>query len=91
MRVIDRLGLAQKIVVVIALGMAFAAVGSYLTRLGGPGAGWYAYAPLSHTVFPPRAGLPGWARLIVWLALTGVWALASVRVLRPDGGVEPRG
>ena len=34
MRLTDRLGKAQRIVVVIALGMAFGAVGSYLVNLG---------------------------------------------------------
>jgi hypothetical protein len=31
-------------------------------------------------------GLPAWLRLIIWLALTGIWALASIRVLRPAPG-----
>jgi hypothetical protein len=50
MRLIDGLSKAQRVVVVIALGLA------------------------------------AWLRLIVWLGLIGVWALASVRVLRPSAG-----
>jgi heme/copper-type cytochrome/quinol oxidase subunit 1 len=87
MRLTDRLSQPQRIVVVIALGMAFGAAGIYLVSLGNTaGGGWYAYAPLSHTqaVYPPRTGLAGWLRLIIWLALIGLWALVSVRVFRPS-------
>jgi hypothetical protein len=36
-------------------------------------------------------GLPGWLRLIVWLVLTGLWALASIRVLRPPADQDMPG
>ena len=86
----DRLGKAQRIVVVIAFGMALGAVGSYLVTLGSRvRAGWYGYAPLTQAVYPPRTGLAGWLRLIIWLALAGLWALVSIRVLRPSPE-EPR-
>jgi hypothetical protein len=92
MRFTDRLGQAQKIVIVIALGTAFGAVGSYLVNLGNAArAGWYAYSPLTQQVYPPRTGLAGWLRLIIWLALIGLWTLASVRVLRPTPEDPPRG
>ncbi len=82
MRLTDRLSQPQKIVIVIALGTALGAAGIYLTSLGNAtGFGWYAYAPLSQSVYP-RTGLPGWLRLIIWLALIGLWALVSIRVLR---------
>ena len=82
MRLTDRLSQPQKIVVVIALGMAFGAAGIYLVNLGNTaGFGWYGYAPLSQVVFPPRTGLHGWLRLIIWLALITLWTLASVQVL----------
>lgn len=59
--------------VVIALGMAFGAARTYLVNLGNTaGDGWYAYAPLSQAVYPPRTGLAGWLRLIIWLALIGL-------------------
>ena len=81
----DRLGKAQRIVVVIALGLALGAAGSYLVNLGNTArAGWYAYAPLSQAVYPPRTGLAGWLRLIVWLVLIVLWAVVSVRLLRPS-------
>jgi hypothetical protein len=83
MRLTDRLGNAQRIVIVIALGMAFGAAGSYLVSLGNTiKGGWYAYAPLTQAVYPPRTGQPGWLRLIIWLVLIGLWAVLSVRLLR---------
>ena len=82
MRWIDRLGTAQRVVVVVALGLALGVVASYLTSLGAS-FGWYAYAPLTRQVFQPQgAGEPGWLRLIIWLAAIGLWAFTSVRVLR---------
>ena len=71
MRWIDRLGAAQRVVVVIALGLALGSPqASYLTSLG-TRTGWYAYAPLSGQVFqPPGIGEPGWLRVIIWLAAT---------------------
>ncbi len=83
MRMTDRLSQPQRIVVVIALGMALGAAGTYLVNRGNTfGDGWYGYAPLSETVYPP--GLHGWLRLLIWLALIGLWALVSIRVLRPS-------
>ncbi len=91
MHLTDRLGNAQRIVVVIALGMAFGAVGSYLVTLGNTvRVGWYAYAPLTQAVYPPRTGLAGWLRLIIWLVLIGLWAVVSVRLLRPSPEAPPR-
>lgn len=86
MRRIDRLSTAQRVVVIIALGLALAIVASYLTSLG-TRAGWYAYAPLTGQAFsPPGPGEPGWLRVIIWLAAISLWAAASATVLRqsPD-------
>jgi hypothetical protein len=86
MRWIDRLGTAQRIVVVIALGLALGVLASYLTSLG-TRTGWYAYAPLSGQVFqPPGIGVPGWLRVIIWLAAISLWTLTSLRVLRQSPG-----
>jgi hypothetical protein len=83
MHLIDGLSKAQRVVVVIALGLALAAVGSYLVSLGTGVrlASSSQFFALSDR--PPDAGFPAWVRLIVWLALIGLWPLASVRVLRP--------
>jgi hypothetical protein len=84
MRWIDKLAKAQRVVVVVAVGVAFLAVGSYLPSLGQRGLafGWTGYAPL----VAPAVGWPDWLRLIVWLALTCLWALMSIRLLRPSSG-----
>ena len=89
MRLTDRLSQPQRIVVVIALGVACAAAGMYLVNLGSTVSGWYAYAPLSQSVYPPHAGLAGWLRLIIWLALVVLWALVSIRVFRPSPEEPP--
>jgi hypothetical protein len=91
MRSTDGLSQPQRIVIVIALGLVFGAAGIYLVSLGSTaGFGWYAYAPLSQQVYAPHAGLPGWLRLIILLALIALWALVSVRILRPSPEGPPR-
>jgi heme/copper-type cytochrome/quinol oxidase subunit 1 len=83
MRLIDRLSRAQRVVVVVALGLGLGTVGSYVVSLGGTvRSGWYAYSPLTTQLYEPGTGLPGWLRLIIWLGLIGLWAVASVGVLR---------
>ena len=90
MRLTDRLNQPQRIVVVIAWALVLGVAGLYLTSLGSvSGFGWYAYAPLAHSVALPHTGLPGWARLIIWLALIALWALGSVWVLRPAPETAP--
>jgi formate-dependent nitrite reductase membrane component NrfD len=87
MRWIDKLSKAQRVVVVVALGAAFLAVGSYLVSLGRPGIalGWTGYAPLTS----PSVGRPGWVSLVVWLVLTCLWAVVSIRLLRPSRRDDP--
>jgi heme/copper-type cytochrome/quinol oxidase subunit 1 len=82
MRWIDGLSKSQRIIVVIALGLALVTVGDYLVSLGEPGFGWTGYAPLTSGFYAP-ARLHGWLRVIIWLALIGLWAVASIRLLRP--------
>jgi len=81
MRWIDRLNMAQRVVVVITLGLALGIVAGYLTGLGAPRIGWYAYSPLTQQIEPPGIGQPGWLRLVIWLAAISLWALTSLRVL----------
>lgn len=86
MRWIDRLGTAQRVVVVVALGLGLGIVAGYLASLG-TRTGWYAYAPLSGQSLPPQGiGEPGWLRLIIWLAAISLWAVTSLRVLRQSSG-----
>jgi len=53
---------------------------------GGFATGCYACSRLSGGGFYPSTGLHGWLRMIIWFVLIGVWALASIRVLRPSSG-----
>jgi heme/copper-type cytochrome/quinol oxidase subunit 1 len=80
MRFTDRLTMAQRIVVVVALGLALGAIGIYLDSFGDMGVtGWTGYAPLQL----PNTGLANWLRLLIWLVLVGLWAAGAIRVLRP--------
>jgi hypothetical protein len=89
MRWIDGLSKAQRVAVVVALGLGLRVLGSYLVNLGsGFHIGWtgspdpvFATAPLTASI-----GLPPLARALIWLALIGLWALGSIRVLRTPGG-----
>ena len=86
MRLIDGLSKPQRLVIVVALGLALGAVGTYLVNLGS--FGWYAYSPLTATLQGTSTGLPSWLRLIIWLVLIGLWALASIRILRAPAGQD---
>ena len=81
---IDRLTKAQRVVVVIALGLALGTVGSYLVRGSGVAFGWTGYAPLTSQIYGLGIGPRPWLRVIIWLVLISLWALGSVRVLRPS-------
>jgi heme/copper-type cytochrome/quinol oxidase subunit 1 len=71
---------AQRIVIVVGLGVALLALGEWLTALGSNlPYGWVAYAPLSGQFGPD--GLHPWVRLIIWLVLITVWVLLSLRLL----------
>jgi hypothetical protein len=94
----DRLSQPQKVVIVIALALALAAAGAYVLGFGNATAGgWYASAPIGQGSFSGagflwwHAGLRGWQRLLIWLALIGLWALVSARVLRSSPEQAPHG
>lgn len=47
--------------------------------------GWVAYAPTSNSYnFPSEGGLHPWVRLILWLALIGLWTGLSALLLREN-------
>jgi hypothetical protein len=71
---------AQRIVIVVGLGVALYALGEWLTALGSNlPYGWVAYAPVSGQFGPD--GLHPWVRLLIWLALIALWVISSVRLL----------
>ena len=81
----SRFNLRQRIVVVIGLGFGLGFFGLWATTRGAAGLayGWVGYAPLSRAIFAPvDGGLHPWVRLIIWLALTVVWTVASLLLLR---------
>ncbi len=79
----SRLNLRQRIVVVIALGVGLGFFGLWVTNQGPVGPfGWTGYAPLRVATYGPDGGLHPWVRLLIWLALTVVWAIASIVLLR---------
>ncbi|MGO8886932.1 MAG: hypothetical protein ACLPUO_19305 [Streptosporangiaceae bacterium] len=91
MHLIDRLGKGQRVIIVVALGLVLWTVGSYLVSLGGPRSGWYAYSPATSALYAPGTGLAAWLRLVIWLALIGLWAVAALRVLRPPAADSASG
>jgi hypothetical protein len=84
-RFLDRLGLAQRIVMVVGLGLGMFELGQYLMSLDSPATfGWFGYAPLTQNAFVPAgSGLQTWQRLLIWLGLILVWSVAGVVILRP--------
>jgi hypothetical protein len=80
MGAMSRFNLPQRIVLVVALGLAFFVFGAWATNPGSGGGYWVGYAPLSSPVGP--GGLHPWVRLLIWLALIVVWAVVAVWLLR---------
>lgn len=80
------LNVRQRVVVIVGLGAGLYFFGSWLTTRGeGGSSGWVAYAPLSGAVNAsdlPGPGLHPWVRLLIWLALTAVWVVVGVGLLR---------
>lgn len=93
MRLTDRLNLPQRIVLVVALALALGEIGTYLDSLDAAVRfGWFTY-PESHPAGyspGPSDWLPAWVHLIIWLVLIALWALPSIRVLRPFPEAPPK-
>jgi hypothetical protein len=89
-RYVDRLGLAQRIVIVIGLGLGLMMLGGYLVSLDSPANfGWFGYAPLTQNSFVPEgSGLATWQQLLIWLALILVWSVVGVFLLKPRPDAE---
>jgi hypothetical protein len=84
----DGLNTAQRIVVVVATGIALAAIGVYLANRGSTLGGHHF---LSAVPYRMRQGSPRWLRLIIWLVLDGIWAVVALVVLRsPPGSAGPQ-
>lgn len=93
---LGRLGLAQRVVVVVSLGLALLAVGIYVSTLGLTGSGTgggiekATFLSPSQPFTPPillarvSPDLSPGKQLLVWIGLILVWATVSVVVLRPS-------
>ena len=82
-----QLGTAQRIVVVVGLGVVVATLASYISSLGGFGAqfGWFGYALLSgNGVLGEQGTLSPAEQLLVWLGLVAAWAAVSIWLLQDD-------
>jgi hypothetical protein len=85
------LGLAQRIVVVVALAAVLVALGEFVQSSaagGGAQFGWFGYAPL----VPAQdlgEGLSNWEAFLLWLGLIALWTVASVFVLRRSDSENP--
>ncbi len=90
MEFLSRLGFAQRIIVVVALGLALGVTGRFITTLGSAGAnfGWFGYAPLTGSIMTVGSTLSDWEQLLVWLALIIVWTASSVYLLRPQSATK---
>ncbi len=93
--VVRRLNAGQRVVVVVAWGIALVVIGDALLSWweGGPQpfTGWVGYAPLTSTfVSPPHRILHPWVVAVYWLLVVVLWAVGSLAVMRtPSRGVEP--
>ena len=90
MKWLRRSSTAQRVVIVIALGLVLALVGEYVATGGrGAGGGWYSYAPNTSVIWGSTAHYGPATLLAIWCAVIVAWAALSVAVLglRPK---EPR-
>lgn len=79
------LSTAQRVVIVIGLGVSFYLTGNWLIEYIQFGSrvhyGWVAYAPLQNSVAQPRDMLYTWVVLVIWLLVTLLWTMCSLAIL----------
>lgn len=89
----DRLTLPQRVVIVVALGLAARIVQWWLLEEHGTEGGWFNYAPNSGLAYGPPERFSPLVVAVGSLALLAAWCAASVWLLnvRPPKGdeVEP--
>jgi hypothetical protein len=80
---IRHLGRGERIVLVVALGVALDAFCSYFVPLA-----TFPYASTAQLSIP-SSGPPGWFRVIVWFVVAGAWAVGSIAILRASPSDPP--
>lgn len=82
---------AQRVLIVIGLGVAVVVFGIWVTHLGSHHVGvrgLVPYAPRVRGFLPARllraGGLRPWARMLVWLGLIGAWSGSSLWLMRTE-------
>jgi hypothetical protein len=84
MRRVRNLTFAQRIIVIVAWGLALRVVGGYIVTGGNAGeGGWFGYVPGTSQLFVPGGRLGPGASLVLWLALIAVWAVVAIWLLGP--------
>ena len=80
---LSSLSLGQRVVLVIGLAAALAAIADFVTAAD-TFTGWTGYAPLSvpSQPFLVPGGLPSYARLLVWLVAVVIWVAGSLPLMR---------
>jgi hypothetical protein len=78
-KLLARLNMAQRVIIVIAFGVALALFGYWVALHDVYAFGWVSYSPMPTRVAKPR-GLTFGEIILVWLGLTIAWAVASTIV-----------
>ena len=80
-----RMNLRQRVIAVIGLAAALVVVGDWATTRW-TATGWVGCAPLSGGCSTLPTALHPWVRMLIWLGLVVVWAVASMVLLRSRTG-----
>ncbi len=87
---VRRLNVAQRVVVVVGVGVALLFFGEWLTSLGAhPLTGWTGFAPLQNSAIPYEGGLHPWVRLVIWIIVIALWIVVAMALLRSTAGDPP--
>lgn len=78
---------AQRIVLVIGMGLVLCVFGLWVTHIGSHGLGARRAMALLR---PGAGGVPPWGRFLIWLMLIALWSAASLWLLRQPHGSDSR-
>lgn len=86
---VQKLGRAERIVVIVALGLILDALCTYFVPLGATGlisiSGSNSGAFLNYQL----EGVPGLLRVLAWIVVAVGWATVSIRILRAPSAKPP--